>query len=194
VAVVVVGLVVWLVSWAVGRSPADDPGSTAQIAATADPSPAAAPEVSAPEPSPASAGLGEAIDPNTATGAADVPPVVSGQVAVTGNQAWTDSAVACRPGLSLELIATGTVFHDPTHAVGPDGASDPALHQFNLPGLATANHGTLVLSLDRKQPFTVVGSVATYACLAQGELFLGPNDAGVDNNHGEWTVTVTPSD
>jgi len=40
---------------------------------------------------------------------------------------------------------------------------------------------------------TVVGDSATYACAAAGELFLGPNDSGVDNNHGEWTVTVTPS-
>jgi hypothetical protein len=40
---------------------------------------------------------------------------------------------------------------------------------------------------------TVVGSSATYDCAAVGELFLGPNDGGLDNNHGEWTVTVTPS-
>ena len=30
----------------------------------------------------------------------------------------------------------------------------------------------------------MVGDSATYPCEAAGELFLGPNDSGVDNNHG----------
>ena len=48
--------------------------------------------------------------------------------------------------------------------------------------------------LDNTQaPFTVVGDSATDPCAAAGALFLGPNDSGVDNNHGEWSVTVTPS-
>ena len=101
--------------------------------------------------------------------------------------------VACEPGKSFELVASGTVFHDPTNGVGPDGSSNATLRQFNLPGLSDANHGALVASLDAKAPFTVVGDSATYTCAAAGELFLGPNDSGVDNNHGEWAVTVTPS-
>jgi hypothetical protein len=120
-------------------------------------------------------------------------PVVSRQVTVAGNQSWTDASVACEPGKSIQLVATGTVFHDPTNGVGPDGATDPGLRQFNLPGLADANHSALVASLDKKASLTVVGSSATYDCAAAGELYLGPNDGGVANNHGEWTVTVTPS-
>ena len=85
------------------------------------------------------------------------------------------------------------MFHDPANGVGPDGSTNATLRQFNLPGLSDANHGALVASLDAKAPFTVVGDSATYTCAAAGELFLGPNDSGVDNNHGEWTVTVTPS-
>jgi hypothetical protein len=128
-----------------------------------------------------------------ATTTTEAPPVVSRQVTVAGNQAWTDAGVACEPGKSIQLVATGTVYHDPASGVGPDGSTNPDPRQFNLPGLSDANHSALVASLDKKAPLTVVGSSATYDCSAAGELYLGPNDRGVDNNHGEWTVTVTTS-
>jgi len=128
-----------------------------------------------------------------ATTTTEAPPVVSRQVTVAGYQAWTDAGVACEPGKSIQLVATGTVYHDPASGVGPDGSTNPDPRQFNLPGLSDANHSALVASLDKKAPLTVVGSSATYDCSAAGELYLGPNDRGVDNNHGEWTVTVTTS-
>jgi hypothetical protein len=131
--------------------------------------------------------------PTTAQTTSDAPAVVSQQVTVAGDKAWTDTGVACAPGRSVQLVASGTVFHDPTNGVGPDGSTNATLRQFNLPGLSGANHGALVASLDAKSPFTVVGDSGTYTCAAAGELFLGPNDSGVDNNHGQWTVTVTPS-
>jgi hypothetical protein len=93
------------------------------------------------------------------------------------------------------MVATGTVVHDISKhgTASPDGDPNPNLRQFNLPGLPDANHSALVASLDKKAPLTVVGSSATYQCSAAGELYLGPNDGGVDNNSGEWSVTVTPS-
>lgn len=136
---------------------------------------------------PVAATTGETATPNEA------PPVVSEQISVPATVAWTDAGVACHPGSSFELVATGIVFHDPSHAVDPDGSPDLALRRYNLPGLPDANHSALVASLDGNAPFTVVGGSATYTCAATGELSLGPNDGGVDNNHGEWTVTVTPS-
>ena len=123
----------------------------------------------------------------------EAPPVVSKEVTVPGNTAWTDAGVACQPGKSIELNASGTVSHAPGAGVGPDGDTNTSVRQFNLSGLPDANHGALVASLDAKAPPTVVGASATYQCRAAGELFLGPNDAGVDNNSGQWTVTVTPS-
>jgi hypothetical protein len=123
----------------------------------------------------------------------EAPPVVSKEVIVPGNTAWTDAGVACQPGKSFELHASGTVSHAPGAGVGPDGDTNTSVRQFNLSGLPDANHGALVASLDAKAPFTVVGASATYQCQGAGELYLGPNDAGVDNNSGQWTVTVTPS-
>jgi hypothetical protein len=128
-----------------------------------------------------------------ATTTTEAPTVASHKVTVPGTQAWTDAGVACEPGKSVQLVATGTVYHDATHGVGPDGDPNPELRRFNLRGLPDANHSGLIASLDKKAPLTVVGSSATYDCAAAGELYLGPNDGGLDNNHGEWNVTVTPS-
>ena len=127
------------------------------------------------------------------TSTSDAPEVVSQQVTVAGDKAWTDTGVTCQPGKTLQAVASGTVFHAPTEGVGPDGSTNAALRQFNLPGLRDANHSALVASLDTKPPYTVIGSSATYTCAAAGELFLGPNDGGLDNNHGQWTVTLTPA-
>ncbi|MEP6650707.1 MAG: CHAT domain-containing protein [Lapillicoccus sp.] len=136
---------------------------------------------------------GSATTTGGATTTTEAPPVVSKQVTVSGTQAWTDAGVACQPGKRIELNATGTVFHIAGKPAGPDGDPNPDLRKFNLPGLPDANHSALVASLDAKAPFTVIGSSATYQCQAAGELLFGPNDGGLDNNSGEWTVTVTPS-
>ncbi len=122
------------------------------------------------------------------------PVVASKGVDVAGNTAWTDTGVACRSGGSVQLVASGTVFHDPTSGVGPEGDPNPDLRRFNLPGLADVNHSALVARVGSTSAPTVVGSEVTYDCETSGELYLGPNDVGVDNNHGAWTVTVTPSD
>ncbi len=114
-------------------------------------------------------------------------------VEIPATQAWTDTHVDCQSGKLLELTATGTVLHNKStslSAVGPDGDSNPDLRQFNVPGLPNANHAALIGSIDRQQPFFVVGKSATLQCLRTGSLFLGINDIGVTNNSGEFTVTI----
>ena len=75
-------------------------------------------------------------------------------------------------------------------AVGPYGDSNPDLLQFNVPGLPNVNHAALIGSVDRKQPFFVVGKKATLQCLSAGRLFLGINDIDVTNNSGKFTATI----
>ena len=131
---------------------------------------------------------------STGTAPTDAPPVVSIQVSVLGAKDWTDSGVSCAAGHTVELNASGIVLAAPTVPVGPDGTPNPAYRPSNLQGLEAANHAALVASVDRTAPFAVVGSSATYACPATGKLYLGVNDVGLDNNSGQWTVTVTPDE
>ena len=115
-------------------------------------------------------------------------------VEIPATQAWTDTHVACRAGAVFEITANGTILHNNTtsgSAVGPDGDSNPELRQFNVPGLPNVNHAALIGSIDRKQP-SFVGKQATYRCTATGSLFLGINDAGLDNNSGHFTAVIKP--
>ena len=115
-------------------------------------------------------------------------------VEIPANQAWTDTHVVCRAGAVFEITANGTILHNNTtsqSAVGPDGDSNPDLRQFNAPGLPNVNHAALIGSIDRKQP-SFVGKQATYRCSTTGSLFLGINDAGLNNNSGHFTAVIKP--
>lgn len=127
------------------------------------------------------------VSPTNAT----VAPTVT-TVDVPGNQSFVDTKVACKQGAVLDITATGTVLHNvaTSSGVGPDGAPDPALRQFNVPGLPNANHAALIGSLDRKAPF-LIGSTLRFTCPTTGELLLGVNDMGVDNNGGKFVATIT---
>jgi actin-like ATPase involved in cell morphogenesis len=116
------------------------------------------------------------------------------QLQVSSTEPWTDTGFACAPGRSLDISATGTVLHnkdDPASAVGPDGLTEPAFRQYNVPGLPDVNTVALIGSLDQAQPYFLVGSATTLVCPAAGELFLGVNDAGLANNSGSFDVTIS---
>ena len=117
----------------------------------------------------------------------------TGTIEVPAAQAWTDTHVDCQTGKLLEVSATGTALANKSRsssAVGPAGDSNPDLLQFNVPGLPNVNHAALIGSVDRKQPFFVVGKKATLHCLSAGRLFLGINDIDVTNNSGKFTATI----
>lgn len=115
-------------------------------------------------------------------------------VEIPATQAWTDTHIACRAGAVFDITANGTILHNNTtsqSAVGPDGDSNPDLRKFNIPGLPNVNHAALIGSIDRKQP-SFVGKQATYRCTTTGGLFLGINDAGLNNNSGHFTAVIKP--
>ena len=116
-------------------------------------------------------------------------------VKVPGSVQWTDTGMVLKPGDEVAITATGSVFSSPDATVpaGPDGYPDPALHQFNL--IASGDHAGLIARVgDDGVPFPA-GASARFTSGLSGHLFLGINDAGVDNNRGEFEakVTVTPS-
>jgi hypothetical protein len=117
-------------------------------------------------------------------------------VKVPATQAWTDTHVGCTSGALLQITASGTIVHNTAtsqSAVGPDGDSNPSLRQFNVPDLPDVNHGALISSIDRLQPYFVVGKQTTLRCPRAGGLFLGINDAGLTNNSGQFTAVIKPA-
>jgi actin-like ATPase involved in cell morphogenesis len=130
----------------------------------------------------------ETTDSTDRTGAAQT-------VAIPATRQWTDTGVHCTTGDVLDISADGTVLwnrSNPETAVDPAGTDEPALHQFNMPGLPDANSTALIGSIDQQEPFFVVGKGTSYECPRDGSLFLGINVLGVDNQSGKFDATISP--
>lgn len=125
-------------------------------------------------------------------GASDPVPDAPVVLQVPADVSWTPTGVACEAGDRLAVDATGEVLHEQsaTGAVGPDGLTDPAYHQYNVAGLPDANTVALIGRLDEGAPW-VAGSHVVRTCDVTGELQLGVNDVGTGNNSGAWDVTIT---
>lgn len=108
-------------------------------------------------------------------------------VVVDGTRLWTDSRVALRAGDEVQVTARGTIFHNETSSIGPEGFP-------NRPDLLTpldrANHAGLLGRVgDTGEPF-FVGRGTSFIVDRDGRLFLGINDGGLENNRGFFTATV----
>lgn len=159
--------------------PDGGPGSAAPDA------PATSSEPS-PEPSP------EPTDEPTQTAA--TPSVTVASRSLPATQVWTPMGVTCETGDVLGIAMSGSASHDqtPEGVVGPTGLLDPIYHQFNVEGFPDANTMTIIGSLEQDpSTFFVVGEGTTYVCPRDGELHLGVNDVGVQNNSGAFEATIT---
>ena len=118
--------------------------------------------------------------------------VIPVAVAVPGTSAWTNTGVQCVIGSTVDIAATGSVVHNVAtdQSVGPDGDTRPELRKYNVKGLPDANHAALIGSIGGTQPFFVIGAGRTLTCPATGPLYLGVNDAGVQNNSGAFVATI----
>lgn len=117
-------------------------------------------------------------------------------VTVPGTAAWTPIGITCATGDSYRVSATGIVtFEGATddQDAGPDGVQ-PAPDGTVRPGnvLTSAPHRGLLARVGGGAPFAA-GSSVSFRCTEDGALELGPNDRGVGDNLGSFTVSVTRS-
>lgn len=112
-------------------------------------------------------------------------------VAVPGTVSWTSTALRLVRGQRFVVRASGLVSFSPTAPpVGPDGATDSHPGVCVLPG---ADHHAALIGLIRGQtagqPF-LVGRDLEAVAAQSGELDLGINDTGLDNNGGSFQASV----
>ncbi len=112
---------------------------------------------------------------------------------VPATESWVDSGFACTAGQQFRVSATGiagAVDASPTTRGGPDGVRlrDGAI----VPGAAlrTAAHRALLGRVGEGEPF-LLGSSATLRCPTDGVLALQVNDGVLEDNTGEFSVTLT---
>jgi hypothetical protein len=105
--------------------------------------------------------------------------------------AWTRTGLSVTQGRRFVVHATGLVrFIQTAPPVGPDGATDPHPGVCVLPG--PDHHAALIgriLGRSPGAPF-LVGSTFDGQADQSGQLELGINDIGVDNNGGAFKATV----
>jgi hypothetical protein len=119
---------------------------------------------------------------------------VANEVVVSADAGWVDTGVTLAPGEQVTLTASGSVVTDannhPDESFDPDGTPQTG----ESPGdpVQDANHAALVGRVGSEE--FLVGSGPTVLEGPMSELFLRVNDDPVDDNEGEFTVTVEVSE
>lgn len=113
------------------------------------------------------------------------PRLFEGRVTVPARQIWTETGLALLPGDQVAISARGEIRHAPDSATGPGGTAGLDLPTNVIPGVP---HGALIGQVAGR--FFPVGRSATFAATVAGQLLLGINDTGLDNNSGEFIAGV----
>jgi hypothetical protein len=125
------------------------------------------------------------------------PPPERVEIAVSATKWWTDTGVDIAEGDVVTVEATGTIFAavgDPRTEVGPDGSPNPDFTPANRDehGVQVdGGHGALIGTFSRDRPPFLIGASNTLEIDRDGHLFLSVNDGGLDNNSGQFDVTLT---
>jgi hypothetical protein len=112
-------------------------------------------------------------------------------VNVPANVPWTDTGISVIAGQVFDIRATGTWSFDPAGSGmhGPDGVKTVSRAGSGFP-LPVQPPGILLAKVGNQ--IRPVGSATELIMPGSGELFLGINDSGVEDNQGVLTVTITP--
>lgn len=111
-----------------------------------------------------------------------------GTIRVAANQPWVETGIIVQRGAPVRFQATGDIMAGPGASAGPAGS--PILNSRNYP-VPAAPGGSLIAKVGRDgSPFLVGSNEQVIMMPADGELMLGINDDGLDDNTGAFTVTV----
>lgn len=139
--------------------------------------------------------------PGAPATAADAPPAALtdpiATVAVSARTGWTDSGITVAQGERLRFAATGTIVFSPRGHRAPPAGSEDNLRDTNAP-VRTALQGALIGRVGgtvrgrgaAAGTVFVIGSQTSVVMPAGGQLFLGINDSGLDDNSGQFSVQI----
>lgn len=116
-------------------------------------------------------------------------PAASVDVAVPATVAWADTGLDLIVFEQLAFSTTGTVNLSATVTASADGSPDPAHQPSNV--LPATNHGVLMAKIGVDGTPFAIGRSFAIAAPDAGRLYLGVNDAGLTNNAGTFTTSIT---
>ncbi len=110
------------------------------------------------------------------------------EVRVPARAAWTDTGIVLRAGQRIYVEASGRVQWGPRRQDGPDGERDsPRNAGRPMPGRPGA---ALIGRIGDDAPFFIGGGQDALRVRTSGTLYLGINDDVLDDNAGEFRVTI----
>jgi len=112
-------------------------------------------------------------------------------ITVPGNQLWTPTGIRVSQGDRLQLQASGQISLRPNDAKDVAGVAGSLQQRYapNSP-MPRAFAGALIGRIDSGQPFGI-GNQTSIIAPASGLLYLGVNDDTVNDNSGQFTVTIS---
>ena len=123
---------------------------------------------------------------------ANLAPATGSGVVVSGRQAWTPTGLTVRRGEVLTFNSTGEIqlSSDANDVANAFGAKS-GRYAPNAP-LPRNHAGALIARIGNGAPFPI-GNQSTVTMPAAGQLFLGVNDDGFEDNNGEYRVEIARS-
>lgn len=110
------------------------------------------------------------------------------EVLVPAHLTWTDTGVDLRPGQTVYFTAAGRVRWGPRRQDGPNGENDSPRNP-NRP-MPTRPAAALIGRIGDEAPFFIGADEEGVRVRGAGRLHLGLNDDVLDDNTGEFRVTV----
>jgi len=123
-----------------------------------------------------------------ATGAARPRGLREREVLVPAHLAWTDTGVDLRPGQTVYFTAAGRVRWGPRRQDGPNGENGSPRNP-NRP-IPTRPAAALIGRIGDEAPFFIGADEEGLRVRGAGRLHLGLNDDVLDDNTGEFRVTI----
>lgn len=113
------------------------------------------------------------------------------EIVVSGRQQWTATGITVRRGETLSINASGQIqlSADSNDTASIAGAKSGRYPTAGAP-MPRVLAGGLLGRIGNGQPFPI-GDQTSLPMPASGQLFLGINDDNVDDNGGEFRVTIT---
>jgi hypothetical protein len=125
----------------------------------------------------------------TGTGA-NLAPATGNGIVVSAKNAWTPTGLTVRRGEVLSFNTTGEIqLSGDANDVAISAGAKSQRYAANAP-LPRAFAGALIARIGNSAPFPI-GNQTTVTMPAAGQLFLGINDDGFEDNVGEFRVEIT---
>jgi hypothetical protein len=123
------------------------------------------------------------------TGSANLTPATGNGIVVSARTPWTPTGLTVRRGEVLTFNTTGEIqLSTAADDVASSAGAKSQRYATNSP-LPRAFAGALIARIGNGAPFPI-GNQTSVAMPAAGQLFLGINDDGFDDNAGEFRVEI----